>query len=634
MSTIAPTTRVLRKRTAPAPTTPSKTRSGRPAKRVKVVHSDTESESSSDSDGDASDYDDERDDKENVPAPTTPRSQRAVARRKAEPAAKSTPRRRVLSTGAKSTPTKSVSAPDATSPTKGAAKKMASLTLTNSTNAPDSDSSMSSDDSNPFISTPDTSLELDAPPSSPIKKRQQRDMTPFTRARAALRADQSSTPLTGRDNERRELLAYLRGSSPKSLYISGTPGTGKTALIREVLTAYPYPSTSDAEEEEEEDVRKVYVNCVGRKEEHVWDLILDSLHASSRPASPSKNKKKDDSRSTFERFLSTLTPGTKCFLVLDEIDHLSPSSGVLAAVFALPASHADVLRVVAISNSHTLAARSAHVATLHFAPYDAKAMGVIARARLGDVGVFHSAAITVAAARTAGVTGDVRALVALLLRCLDGEEKEQVGPKDVLEAFKSLQLKAPSKPSQSASTTRTGPAAGLALQPKLALLALFIAKKRSAAGLGMGLMPSSSSFFLSSGPSSPTKRSPFQRAASFSPSKKRTLGMSRSASFNSSCGGGDANALHAFYTAIVSRSSPLSSVSRTEFVDVLAVLEGCGALSTAHGFEVAEGVRVEDVLACDGAEEGILTALWEKEVRRCERELEERAGGAMDMDEA
>ncbi|KZV86515.1 hypothetical protein EXIGLDRAFT_774554 [Exidia glandulosa HHB12029] len=108
--------------------------------------------------------------------------------------------------------------------------------------------------------------------------------------------------------------------------------------------------------------------------------------------------------------------------------------------------------------------------------------------------------------------------------------------------------------------------------------------------------------------------------------------MSRSASFNSSCGGGDANALHAFYTAVVSRSSPLSSVSRTEFVDVLAVLEGCGALSTAHGFEVAEGVRVEDVLACDGAEEGILRALWEKEVRRCEREVEERAGGAMDMD--
>ncbi|EJD38296.1 hypothetical protein AURDEDRAFT_172678 [Auricularia subglabra TFB-10046 SS5] len=88
----------------------------------------------------------------------------------------------------------------------------------------------------------------------------------------------------------------------------------------------------------------------------------------------------------FRVYLDTPALDSFAYLVLDEIDHLSTSLGILAAVFALPAAHASFLRAVVISNSHTLAARTAGIASLHFQPYDAKVVADIARTHLGAPG--------------------------------------------------------------------------------------------------------------------------------------------------------------------------------------------------------------------------------------------------------
>lgn len=163
------------------------------------------------------------------------------------------------------------------------------------------------------INTPDTSIAFAADVDADIADDDDDDTpaqprTPFGQARALLRAPlPADTPLVGRETERRELTAYLRATSSKSLYVSGGPGTGKTALVREVLNAFDKNQQRlvDEDGDELEDwarelpARKVYVNCVGRREEAVWDTILDALDdvdsdedEAPRGRSPVKNSKK------------------------------------------------------------------------------------------------------------------------------------------------------------------------------------------------------------------------------------------------------------------------------------------------------------------------------------------------------
>jgi cell division control protein 6 len=169
--------------------------------------------------------------------------------------------------------------------------------------------------------TPDTSFEADVEVSSPAVK------TPFGIARSLIRAPLAlDAELVGRDTERRELLAYLRGRTPKSLYVSGTPGTGKTALVREVLAAFEAGKQREGDAADKElehwyrelPARKVYVNCVGKDEDVVWDAILEAVEIvdegvafkRSRSTSPSKltrsptKKVKREGRKEFERWLA------------------------------------------------------------------------------------------------------------------------------------------------------------------------------------------------------------------------------------------------------------------------------------------------------------------------------------------
>ena len=339
----------------------------------------------------------------------------------------------------------------------------------------------------------------------------------------------------------------------------------------------------------------------------------------------------------------------------------------------------SVLRVIAISNSHTLAARSAHVSTLHFAPYDREQMTAISKAKLQallDTPTLAPAKpfitqgiIALASAKVAAVTGDVRALVSLLVRTFDIAERRcaknpdttlSVLPPDVIEAVKSIQLVAAAKPSRAASApmpaasatpsttvtaappaapkTKTGPTAGLALQPKLALLGLMLAKRRLAAGLSLGIMGTGTSAFVDpfSTLGSP-KKSPIKGKVGSGRPKSPTKPKPTNDAI-------DASALHAFYALVLERSSSLSPVSRTEFADVLAVLEACGAVSmsssgsrafgrtssfsgSAFGFgasaggplDVPDGVRSDDLFG-EGVEGGLVQSVWHKETARIVRE--------------
>lgn len=136
-------------------------------------------------------------------------------------------------------------------------------------------------------------ISLATPPSTPH--------TPLhVRARALLRSTTDSFNVIGRETERKIVSSFLQpfiDGEPNcsqlihtSLYISGSPGTGKTALVMSVLST-----------NKRDDVRTAYVNCMGLKDINVlWGRILPAL---GEPGASNKGKAAASALHRFERKL-------------------------------------------------------------------------------------------------------------------------------------------------------------------------------------------------------------------------------------------------------------------------------------------------------------------------------------------
>ncbi|GAA5840140.1 hypothetical protein JCM11251_000614 [Rhodosporidiobolus azoricus] len=191
----------------------------------------------------------------------------------------------------------------------------------------------------------------------------------------------SSLPLEGRTDQRETLQAFLTrrfpamyaspdGPStstptrpgPASMYVSGPPGIGKTALLASVINAF------EAQVEEKElggDVKVWMENCATVSSagvEGAWERLAKGLGIED-VGDGAKRKGK-------ERFEEGLKDGRKYLLILDEIDHLvSPTStssrsstsaapDLLNSLFSLASTPASPLTLIGIANDLTLKALS------------------------------------------------------------------------------------------------------------------------------------------------------------------------------------------------------------------------------------------------------------------------------------
>ena len=133
-------------------------------------------------------------------------------------------------------------------------------------------------------------LPLATPPDTPR-------VPLHVRARALLRSTTDSFDVVGRQTERIFVSDFLRpfvsggpdfDNAPTSLYISGSPGTGKTALVTSTLATM---KTSD--------VLTAYINCMGLKDVDVlWSRVLAAL------GEPSVSTKAKTSLRQFEHKLA------------------------------------------------------------------------------------------------------------------------------------------------------------------------------------------------------------------------------------------------------------------------------------------------------------------------------------------
>lgn len=140
-----------------------------------------------------------------------------------------------------------------------------------------------------LFSTPEAAvsrLTLATPPPTPPTA-----LLPiYARARALLRTTCNGTAqIAGRDQERNAILKFVttltkdcsaRNDNVSTLYISGSPGTGKTALVNSVLR------TLDAT------VKVVSINCMALNSvDALWDQLLDEFDRGKKGKTTGRGKK-------------------------------------------------------------------------------------------------------------------------------------------------------------------------------------------------------------------------------------------------------------------------------------------------------------------------------------------------------
>ncbi len=248
----------------------------------------------------------------------------------------------------------------------------------------------------------------------------------------------SPTKLIGRDAERTELATFVSQAvdsrSGGGIYVSGPPGTGKSALVEELTN--DLSSTRN--------LKISVVNCVSVKSSKdilrkiISDLCPDELQSTKSEHSFLSRLFISKKKSTSQSFL----------VVLDEVDNLlSIDCELLYSLFEWALNKSSRLILVGIANALDLTdrflprlkARNLKPRLLPFMPYTAPQITSIVTQKLRStlpadcskgkdyVPFLHPAAIQLCSKKVASQTGDLRKVFNLVRRAIDCIERETVG---------------------------------------------------------------------------------------------------------------------------------------------------------------------------------------------------------------
>ncbi|XP_064091799.1 cell division control protein 6 homolog [Macrobrachium nipponense] len=211
------------------------------------------------------------------------------------------------------------------------------------------------------------------------------------------------------------LSKHLEKGKPGSLYISGAPGTGKTACL-----------TSLVANMKEKQFRQIFLNCMTVKTSaSIYGKIVSGLGLQPRAT------EKENSRLIEKTLMSSKNP---VLIILDEIDQLdSKNQEVLYSIFEWPSLKDSKLVLVGIANALDLTDRvlprlqarpTFKPQLLHFPPYSKAEIVKILNQRieeagLEDVQIIRPSAIQFLAGKVAAVAGDVRKALDVCRRAVE-----------------------------------------------------------------------------------------------------------------------------------------------------------------------------------------------------------------------
>nr|XP_048306722.1 cell division control protein 6 homolog isoform X2 [Myodes glareolus] len=232
--------------------------------------------------------------------------------------------------------------------------------------------------------------------------------------------------LPAREKEMDVIRAFLKkhicGKKAGSLYLSGAPGTGKTACLSRILQDL----------KEVEDFETIMLNCMSlRSAQAVFPAIAREIGQEKicRPAGKDLMRK-------LEKQL-TAEKGPMIVLVLDEMDQLdSKGQDVLYTLFEWPWLSNSRLVLIGIANTLDLTDRilprleareNCKPQLLNFPPYTRNQIAAILQERLSQVSrdqVLDNAAIQFCARKVSAVSGDIRKALDVCRRAIEIVESD------------------------------------------------------------------------------------------------------------------------------------------------------------------------------------------------------------------
>lgn len=251
--------------------------------------------------------------------------------------------------------------------------------------------------------------------------------------------------LPGRESELQELTEFMRDHledmKSASLYVSGQPGTGKTACLSKLLSS----------EEFKNEFTRVYINCTSMKSiGSIYKKICTELKLKV-----AGKKTEKDHQAAIDKFL--VSTKKMVLMVLDEVDQLCGSKQtVLYTIFEWPSKPHSKLLLIGIANSLDLTDRlllrlnancELKPKLMHFSSYTKQQIVEIIKSRLEEAGVmdiFPPVTIQLLAAKVSAVSGDVRKALDIGRRVVEIAEQQQKAGEAI--SFKELGIDLGVKP--------------------------------------------------------------------------------------------------------------------------------------------------------------------------------------------
>ncbi|KAG9796052.1 P-loop containing nucleoside triphosphate hydrolase protein, partial [Aureobasidium melanogenum] len=261
--------------------------------------------------------------------------------------------------------------------------------------------------------------------------------TPYSHARTTLHVSAVPTALPCRSDEFSTVYSHLYSAivdgSGTCIYISGTPGTGKTATVREVVASLHQAVLN----EELDDFNFVEINGMKVTEPHQsYSLLWEALKGDR--VSP------HHALSLLEQEFSHPSPRRiPCVVLMDELDQLvTKNQSVMYNFFNWPAMRHSRLIVLAVANTMDLPERTLSnkissrlgLTRITFSGYTHTQLMEIISSRLQNVpgNIVDQDAVQFASRKVAAVSGDARRALDICRRAVEiaeqSQQKHEAGP--------------------------------------------------------------------------------------------------------------------------------------------------------------------------------------------------------------
>ena len=391
------------------------------------------------------------------------------------------------------------------------------------------------------------------------------------------------------------------------MYVSGPPGTGKSAMVNEVTQKFVESSPSVS-------IKKAYINCMSVKSsKDLYGTLLDQICDVSEVAD-------DDAAATLQKLIMPRKASTDVYLVvLDEIDHiLTLDLESLYRLFEWSLHKSSRLVLVGIANALDLTdrflprlkSRNLKPELLPFLPYSAAQIKEIITKRLkglvsegSPVPFIHPAAIELCSRKVASQTGDLRRAFEICRRAIDLVEAE-TKQKHEVEAREKILLATPSRKPLGENSNLSSPSRGSSEKsaPAMAIASLKSLTVETAPRVSIGHLNKVTAAAFSNGTNQRLKTLNLQQKAALCSlvalerrnraSRSSTTSTTTSpfpgtpsskSSSQSQTAAPSVKALYDTYNVLCTRDSVLHPLSSSEFREVVDSLETLSLVSAVDG---------------------------------------------------